>query len=98
MFPEAHLQYLSRCVTQSRFDFAILSDFERFSTEHDEFSPEKDLYQLKAHFLLSSLLKFHLICDKGSRINYVLNLASDFYRVTGPLFSGLSQCQKLDRS
>ena len=54
--------------------------------------------QFKAHFLLSSLLKFYLICDKGGRINCVFNLASDFHRVTGPFFSGRSQCHTLDRS
>ena len=62
------------------------------------FPPQKIFYQLKAHFCLTLLSQFLLICDKGSRINYVFNLASDSYRDTGPFSSGRSQCHKLDRS
>ena len=62
------------------------------------FPPQKIFYQLKAHFCLTLLSQFLLICDKGSRINYVFNLASNSYRDTGPFSSGRSQCHKLDRS
>lgn len=86
---QRHLQY--------RFHFAISSVFEHSSTEHNYSSPGKILYQLKAHFCLTLLSEFHLICDKGSRINYVFNLASDSYRDMGPFFLvGLSVTSLID--
>ena len=61
------------------------------------FPPQKIFYQLKAHFYLTLLSKFLLICDKGSRINYVFNLASDSYRDKGPFFLvGLSVTSSID--
>ena len=76
MFPEIHLQFLSRCVTGF---CQILSAPPQNTITSPPPPPKK-------------------ICDKGRWTNYVFNLASDFYRVTGRFFSGRSQCHKLDRS
>ena len=50
------------------------------------------LHQLRAHFFLTLLLKFHLIRDKGSIVNNLLNLARHFHRVTVGFRSGPSRC------
>ena len=61
------------------------------------FPPEKIFYQLKAHFCLTLLSQFLLICDKGSRINYVFNLASDSIEIQVPfLLVGLSVTSWID--
>ena len=48
------------------------------------------LNQLKPHFFLTLLLKFHLIGDKGSMVNNFLNLACHFHRETLGFRSGPS--------
>ena len=82
---------LSRSVTQSFVWFHEKSQFWALSHIAQPNFPRKKLHQLRAHLFWIITDKFHLICDKGSRVNYFLKFTSNFHGKTEGFPSGLTQ-------